>query len=60
MKLERRDFPKMSPVKRTICRFWEDHRKAMVVAAATWVLVITSVYLALSGEPLKVGGLPVT
>jgi hypothetical protein len=51
----------MQTVKRTISQGWEGHRKAMLVtAAATWVLLIPLIYLALAAEPLRVGGLPVT
>jgi hypothetical protein len=35
-------------------------RKAVLVAAAMWGLLMPLVYLALAAEPLKVGGLPVT
>jgi hypothetical protein len=52
---------KMQTVKRIISQGWEGHRKAMLVtAAATWVLLIPLIYLALAVEPLRVGGLPVT
>jgi hypothetical protein len=50
----------MASGKRTIRQLWDDHRKAMLVAAMTWGLLISLAYLALAAEPLKVGGLPVT
>jgi len=51
----------MPAVERTISAFCEDHRKAMLAAAAmTWVLLIALMSLAMAAEPLKIGGLPVT
>ncbi|MGH8066689.1 MAG: hypothetical protein ACRERE_15930 [Candidatus Entotheonellia bacterium] len=50
----------MNSVRPAVSRFREDHRKAMLVAAVTWGLLMPLTYLALAAEPLKVGGLPVT
>jgi hypothetical protein len=50
----------MTAAQRTLCRLWEDHRKAMLVVAVTWGLLMPLIYLAVAAEPLKVGGLPVT
>ncbi len=50
----------MLSVKRTISQFWEDHRRATLVAAVTWGLLLPVLSLAVAAESLKVGGLPVT
>jgi hypothetical protein len=51
----------MPSVKRTFSEFWEEHRKAMLVAATvTCGLLFSLISLAVAAEPLKVGGLPVT
>ena len=55
--LERGNMPS---AKRTISLFWEDHRRAILMAAVTWGLLLPVLSLAVAAEPLKVGALPVT
>lgn len=50
----------MPAVQRTVAQVWAEHRKARLVVAAMWGLLLLLISLAVAAEPLKVGGLPVT
>jgi hypothetical protein len=51
----------MYSFKQTISQFYEEHHNAtLVIAAATWGIVIAVLSFAQAAEPLSVGGLPVT